>query len=430
MKVLLLSTSLEGGAGGAAYRLHRGLQGLGLASQILIQSEQVNDEAVLSAPNTKLVRLVRGLGRLTANAKIDQLPLKLYPNRNSSSFSLQWMPDSIPARVAQLCPDVINLHWTCGGWMKIETVPKLDRPVVWTLHDMWPFTGGCHYSQNCDRYTNNCGACPQLCSTKDWDLSRWTWKRKAKAWKNLNLTVVTPSTWLAERARSSSLFRDLRIEVFPHGVDTKRYKPIDKCTARKIFDLPQDKLLVLFGAWNPKEHRKGFHLLAGALERLSKGGWKDKIEFVVFGFRQPRDMANFTIKTHFMGKLRDEISMALIYSAADVLVAPSTEEAFGLVIVESLSCGTPVVTFDATGPRDLVEHMRNGFLARAFDTAELSRGIGWVLEDGHRYQRLTHRAREKAEQEFTLEQNARRYQALFSEVVENRNVSANGHRAT
>lgn len=427
MNTLLLSISLKGGAGGAAYRLHQGLQGIGVDSQILVKTKHFDDEAVLLTPNPKLVRLASGLGRLMGNGNMDQLPLKLYRHREQAYFHLQWLPDTIAAKAEQLGPDLINLHWTYGGWMRIETLSKLKKPLVWTLHDMWPFTGGCVYSQDCNRYIERCGACPQLRSYKGRDLSRWVWRRKAKAWRDLDLTAVAPSSWLADCARSSSLFKNVRVEVIPHGIDTGKYKPLAKNAARRAFDLPQDKQLVLFGAWS-NDPRKGFNLLISALKRLAKCGWKDKIELVVFGFRQPGNPLNLGIRTHFIGKLRDETSMVLIYSAADVLVTPSTEETFGLVIVESLSCGTPVVAFDATGPKDLVEHMRNGFLAKPFDVGDLSRGIAWVLEDKDRHQRLSHRARKKVEQEFTLEQYAHRYQELFTEIVENHNALAHGQR--
>ena len=129
--------------------------------------------------------------------------------------------DRVIPKVAQINPDIINLHWISGAFMQIETFSKLKRPLVWTLHDMWGFTGGCHVIGECNRYKASCGACPQLNSSNEWDLSRWVWQRKVKAWKNINLTLVSPSSWLAECARSSSLFQNLRIEVIPHGLDIK-----------------------------------------------------------------------------------------------------------------------------------------------------------------------------------------------------------------
>jgi len=417
MKVLLLSSSLEGGAGGAAYRLHQGIQCSGFTSQILVVKKDVNDPTVIVTPRNKVGKLGTQLCSLTGVGKLDKLPLKFYPQRDGRLFSLQWLGDSIRTKVRQLSPDVINLHWVCSEWMRIETLSKLNRPVVWTLHDMWPFTGGCHYSEKCSRYTASCGACPQLCSTSNWDLSRWVWSRKAKAWKNLNITVVAPSSWLAECARSSSLFKNLRVEMIPNGIDTKTFKPIHRLAAREILDLPKDKQIVLFGAWN-NDPRKGFNLLLQAFESFRNTGLLEKMHLLVFGFHQPNNLPDLGISSQYLGRLSDDILSAVVYSAADVFVAPSLSEAFGLTITESLSCGTPVVAFDTTGQKDIVEHKRNGYLARPFEVEDLARGIAWILEDSQRRKCLAQRAREKATQEYSIDLQAQRYRALFNELVE------------
>lgn len=179
MKPLLISTSDASGAGLAACRLHKGLQSLGVTSQVLVQTKKRGDKEVI-APKTKLGKGIAGL-----KPTLSALPLYLYPQRDSAMFSLPWLPDVVASQVKQLNPDVINLHWIAKGFLQIETIAKFKKPIVWTLHDMWAFTGGCHYDQGCDRYMVSCGSCPQLHSDKDWDLSRWIWQRKAKSWKIL-----------------------------------------------------------------------------------------------------------------------------------------------------------------------------------------------------------------------------------------------------
>jgi glycosyltransferase involved in cell wall biosynthesis len=346
---------------------------------------------------------------------LDRLPLKIYPNHNGL-FSLQWVPDFLPSQVAELNPDLINLHWVCNSFLKIETIPRFKRPIVWTLHDMWPFTGGCFHTNDCDRYTDSCGNCPQLNSRNSRDLSRWVWNRKASAWKDIELTIVTPSSWLADRARSSSLFKNRRIEVIPHGLDLERYKPVNPQLAREMLNLPQDKQIILFGAWI-NTPLKGFHLLQSALQGLNGKGWNERLELVTFGFSRPENEIDLGIKSHYLGRFRDDISLALIYSAADVMVVPSFHESFGLTAVEALACGTPVVAFNATGLIDIVDHQQNGYLAEPYEVEDLELGIAWVLEDDDRYKRLSYRAREKAEQEFSLELQARRYLNLFNEIM-------------
>ncbi|MBN3943676.1 MAG: glycosyltransferase family 4 protein [Nostoc sp.] len=413
MKILHISThDISGGAARAAYRLHTGLQDIGLQSQMLVHEKSSNDKTVV-APK---IRLFQGIAK--AKLTVESLPLKLYRQKKNTPFFTQWLPDRVIPKVAQINPDIINLHWISGGFMQIETFAKLKHPLVWTLHDMWGFTGGCHVTGECDRYKVFCGACPQLNSGNEWDLSRWVWQRKVKAWKNLNLTLVSPSSWLAECARSSSLFQNLRIEVIPHGLDTRKYRPINQHFAREALNLPQDKKLILFGAIEATSDRnKGFHLLQPALQELSKSGWKDDLEVVIFGASQPENPPDLGFKSHYLGHLHDAISLATVYSAADVMLVPSLQESFGQTASESFACGTPVVAFNSTGLKDIVDHQQNGYLAKPYEVEDFGKGITWVLENEQRLQKLSFYARDKAEQEFTLELQARRYSALFQEIL-------------
>jgi glycosyltransferase involved in cell wall biosynthesis len=416
MKVVILNASdLEGGAARAAYRLHLGLQEIGTVSQMLVQAKTSDDKAVITSRN----KLSRAFSKLRPT--LNNLPLQFYLNRDRLTFSSQWLADSVAAQIAELNSDIINLHWVCNGYLQIESIAKfakLNQPLVWTLHDMWAFTGGCHYSKDCERYTDACGACPQLQSSKNWDLSRWIWWRKVKAWKNLNLAIVTPSLWLAKCANSSSLFSNLRVEVIPNGLDTTKYRPISQQVARELLNLPQDKQLVLFGALSAtSDPRKGFHLLQPTLQNLSKSGWAEKIELVIFGSSQAENQIDLGFKSRFLGQLNDDISLALVYSAANVTIVPSIQEAFGQTASESLACGTPVVCFDSTGLKDIVEHQQNGYRAKCFSIDDLAQGIIWVLENKERYQKLCDRARQKAKQEFTLELQASRYLSLFSDLA-------------
>ena len=413
MKVLHLSThDIGGGAARAAYRLHTGLQDIGLQSQMLVQEKSSNDKTVI-APK---IRLFQGIAK--AKLTFESLPLKFYTQKKNTPFFIQWLPDRVIPKVAQINPDIINLHWISGAFMQIETFSKLKRPLVWTLHDMWGFTGGCHVIGECDRYKVSCGACPQLNSINEWDLSRWVWRRKVKAWKNINLTLVSPSSWLAECARSSSLFQDLRIEVIPHGLDTQKYRPINQHFAREALNLPQDKKLILFGAIEATSDRnKGFHLLQPALQELSKAGWKDNFEVVIFGASQPENPPDLGFKTYYLGHLYDDLSLATVYSAADVMLVPSLQESFGQTASESLACGTPVVAFNSTGLKDIVDHQQNGYLANPYEVDDFAKGIAWILENEQRLEKLSFYARKKAEQEFTLELQARRYSALFEEIL-------------
>jgi glycosyltransferase involved in cell wall biosynthesis len=409
MKILHLSSfDVVGGAARAAYRVHQGLLRARVNSQMLVQYKSGED---------KTISTVEGKVNSKIRSFLDATVLKQYPNRQQL-FSPEWFPDVIKSKVEQVNPDIININWVCNGFLKVETLAKLDRPLTWTLQDMWSFTGGCHYSLGCDRYTASCGNCPQLQSGREADLSRSVWQRKTKAWKNLNLTIVAPSEWMATCARASSLFQDIRIEVIPFGLDTTIFRPIDSRIARNLLNLPQEKQLVLFGAIDATaDTRKGFHLLQAALTQLSQTGWSERIELVVFGSSKPNKPVDLGFPIHYLGRLQDDLSLRIAYAAADVMIAPSIEEAFGQTASESLACGTPAIVFTNTGLSDIVEHQQNGYVAKYCNTEDLAQGITWVLDDPERHRTLRCAAREKVEREYTLEVQAIRYLSLFHKIL-------------
>ena len=413
MKVVLLSNDdLKWGAGRAAYRLHQGLRKLEVDSHLLVQTKLSEDETVI-APTTAIAKTLTKV-RPTLNS----LPLKFYPQFDQGVYSPQWIPDRLVHQVKQFSPQIINLHDITLGYIQIETLAKFKQPLVWTLHDMWAFTGGCHYSNGCDRYQESCGACPQLNSQRDWDLSRWIWQRKTKNWHKLNLTIVTLSQWMTDCVKKSSLLQDFPVEMIANGLDLERFKPIDKSLAKKILGLPQEKQIILFGAMNAtSDRRKGFQELYPALKNLNQKKWQDRIQLIVFGASQPQNPPKFGFPTQYLGKLHDDVTLSLVYSAADVFVTPSKEDNLPNTVLESLACGTPCVAFNIGGMPDLIEHQKNGYLAQPFDTSDLARGIQWVLEDSSRYAQLGDRARKKVETEFNQTIQTQRYLSLFNKII-------------
>jgi glycosyltransferase involved in cell wall biosynthesis len=414
MKVVLLSYSdMEGGAARATYRLHQGLISLKINSQMLVRVKSSDNHSVIGNRNVGIRQADNGLCSVA-----DAAPLKYYPNRHNLAYSTQWLPDRISAQLEQLRPDIVNLHWANNGYLQIESLKKIQQPIVWTLHDMWAFTGGCHYSQECDRYTTSCGQCPQLQSHRHHDLSHWIWRRKSNSWKNANLTIVTPSVWLSQCAKASALFQNQRIEVIPNGLDITRYQPIDRVTARKILGLPLNKQLILSGALqSTSDQRKGFHLLQPALQALSQAGWCDRAEIVIMGASKPATPVELGLKVHYLGTLGDDISLAMLYAAVDVFAAPSVQDNLPNTVMEAIACGTPCVAFNIGGMPDMIEHQQNGYLARPYDIADFAQGLAWVLAEPSRHQHLCVRSREKAEQEFSLHHQANRYASLFTELL-------------
>ncbi len=427
MKIVSLSTfDTQGGAARAAYRLHQGLNQISVESWILSKLKYSQDPQVIGAKTTSGIEQIKTGLRLT----LDQLPLKLYRKRGEQLFSPNWLPYKIIPQINQLNPDIINLHWVGAGYVQIETLTKFNQPLVWTLHDMWSFTGGCHYNQECLKFTISCGACPQLGSSKDKDLSRQIWKRKYKAWQDLNLTVVTPSQWLANAAGASKLFANKKISVIPYGLDIETYRPIDRTTARKLLKLPTNKQLILFLSLSAtSDRRKGFHLLQPALQQLSQTSWQSELELMVVGASEPKNPPKLGFKSHYLGVLNDDLTLALAYSAADVFVAPSIQDNLPNTVLEAIACGTPCVAFDIGGMPDMIEHQQNGYLAQPYEVDDLAQGIRWTLEDRARTQKLSLRAREKAEQEFALSIQARRYQQLYQSILAASNSSTAHHEA-
>ncbi|MFN3533342.1 MAG: glycosyltransferase family 4 protein [Candidatus Brocadia sp.] len=410
MKILIVNTyDIDGGAARAAYRLHRALLEAGVDSRMLVQTKKSDDYTVIG-PETKLEKALSIIRPF-----IDSLPTHFYKNKTKTLFSVAWLPFSnVIKKINQLKPDIVHLHWIAGGMMRIEDIAKIKAPIVWSLHDMWAFTGGCHYDEECGGYEKKCGICKVLGSKKENDLSRKIWHRKEKIFSKIpNMTVVGLSKWLAECAQKSTLFRDKKVVNLPNPINTNAFKPFDKDNARELWSLPKNKKLVLFGAVNSTgDLRKGFKELSAALRKIECSDF----ELVVFGSTQPQNPPDFGFKTHYLGHLHDDISLVTLYSAVDVVVVPSLQENLSNTIMESLSCGTPVVAFDIGGNSDMIEHKMNGYLAKPFDTDDLANGIYWVLNTTN-YDKLCQNAQEKVIKDFDSRVVAKKYVDLYQEVI-------------
>ena len=409
---LLVNTYDQGGGAAiAARRLHRGLRAIGVASRLLVQSRR-GDEPGVIGPTGPLGRAAAWL-----RPRLDSLPARLHPRRRGDAFSPAWLPDRLGRDVAALAPDLVHLHWVTHGFARIESLARLGRPLVWTLHDAWPFTGGCHLPLDCVRYRDACGACPALGSRAEHDLSRRVWERKRVAWRGLPLTVVTPSRWVAERVRQSGLLGGARCEVIPNGLDLERFRPTDRGAARARFGLPPDRLaLVCGGAGIARDANKGLPLLAAALRALPAER-RARIEVLVFGTTRGDRLPDAGLPLRDLGFIHDEVTLAALYSAADLFVAPSRFETLGYTVMEAMACGTPCVAFDVGGVSDVVEHQRTGWLAPVADAEHLAAGLAWVMEDDGRRRALGARGRAKVEAEFELLCVARRHAELYAQVL-------------
>jgi glycosyltransferase involved in cell wall biosynthesis len=414
MKTLFLSSSdLSGGAARAAHWLARGLVNNGEELSVCVQEKTGTNPRVWQVKKSnagKFLDMIR--------PHLDVLPLSFYPLRKKGPWSLNWMPNSkLRSAICELNPDIINLHWVGGGFVPISLLSLINKPIVWSLYDMWPFTGGCHYDNSCGKFVDSCGSCPQLISGHR-DLSSRIHAKKMKYWQDIPMTIVAPSSWLAEEARKSSLFKNLRVEVIPHGTDLNVYSPLNKDYAKEILGLQKSRRYVLFGAGSGiGDTRKGYQYLQPALEILRAMGGFEDVSLLIFGEDEPIDPPKLGFPVHYVGRLHDDISLSVLYSAADVTVTPSMQEAFGMTASESMACGTPVVAFGASGPLDVIDPKIDGYLARPYEIGDLAYGLSWIL-DSTRSETLSRACRIKCELKFDLIKVSRQYSRLYQELIE------------
>lgn len=411
MKILSVSFSdIRGGAARAAYRLHRGLCLTGVDSLMLVQQKDSDDQRVVS-PSTRT-----GKGFAILGPELDRLPASLYPNRVYGNWSVNWLPNGTVAKINSLKPDLCHLNWVGNGMLPMAQIQGIKCPVVWTFHDMWPFTGGCHYDNDCGRYMTQCSKCPQLKSWWDYDISRWGWGTKKRAWQRKSYTVITPSRWMAGVARSSAILHGARIETIPYGIDTGIFKPVDKDAARRILNLPLGKKIILFGAFSPgSDKRKGAVHLCQALNCLKEQMPSEDLTVAIFGHQGGDSLAGSAFPVIPTGYLHDEQTLTLLYSAADLQVVPSLQDNLPNTVLESMACGTPVVAFNIGGMPDMIDHKMNGYLAEPFVPSGLADGIKWTL---HHKAGLGSTAREKIMSEFTTELSVKNHMNIYRQLIE------------
>lgn len=370
-------TDLGGGAGMSSYRLHRALVARGLDSVFLVSRKFSTDPTVREAfpPRFSVVRRL-------LRERLDRLPLAFYPRRQQTDFSAPWLNWGLSRAAVREKADVIHLHWTNLGFMGPDELARFDQPVLWSLKDMWPFTGGCHYAGSCDHFTRNCGQCPVLGSPRERDLTRRQFLRKQALYRQVPFAYACLSRQALELAGTSPLLQGHRGHFLPIGVDLDRFKPVEQVVARRVLGLPETGFLVAFGALRLDDLRKGGDLVATMAERLAQRIDPTQVTFVTFGSGSaPAHFGPF--KVHPLGLLRDETSMTLALAAANVTLVPSREDAGPSITIESLACGTPVVGYPVGTNRDLVESGKNGYLAQPFSADALADGVIWALGSQH-----------------------------------------------
>jgi glycosyltransferase involved in cell wall biosynthesis len=420
LRVVHLNTVAgSGGAGVAVQRIHHSLVNAGVLSRLLVMHHHGSDEDVREyqlppSHNSRAARLAHRWRRWRiAREQAPYVDTLAQGNFNTDRSNVHGGD-----LIQQLLPtDIIHLHWVAQfvDWTTFFSHLPPDVPVVWSLHDMNPFTGGCHYNQECPRYRNQCGKCPQLDSNRNKDLSRLVWNRKGAALNRLRtgqLTIAVHSEWFRQLAQSSSLFREFPIKLVPLGLDTNTFRPQDKQTCRAELGIDPDADVLLFVAVNTTTPRKGFEYLKDALEAVKN---RKRLQLVSVGRKKISPVTS--IPHHHLGYIKDASMMAKIYGAADVFIMPSLYETFGQVAAEALACKTPVVAFDSGGVREVVRHEQTGYLAPVRDTEALATYLDKLLGDPDLRQRFGENGYQLIHQQFTLAHMAAGYREVYESAI-------------
>jgi glycosyltransferase involved in cell wall biosynthesis len=399
MKILIVnSNDIIGGASRAAFRLHQSLLSEGVNSKMLVQHKKCNIPSVIST-NSKIRKIFINPFR----PALDHILMKFIGAK--VLFSSSYLPFSeIIKQINHINPDIVHLHWITGGMMTIEDLSKINTPIVWSLHDMWAFTDGFHYDGYYDVCSNRGTSMPKNF------LSDKVFYRKQEAYSKIsNITIIGLSKWMSDCAKNSSLLKNKKHINLPNLIDTSIFRPFDKKKSKELWNIKSNKKIILFGTLNAADDpRKGFSQLSNALCQLTIRN----VELVIFGSRKPKNSIDFGFKTHYLGSLDNDESLAQLYSAADVMVVPSLQENLSNSIMESLACATPVVGFNIGGNKDMIEHKKNGYLAEPFDVTDLKNGIEWTLKND-----LSKKAREKVLSNFDSKIVVKKYVNLYKNIL-------------
>jgi glycosyltransferase involved in cell wall biosynthesis len=404
MRIIHLNSSdlKGGGAAIAANRLHNALRNEGIDSKMFVKEKTTNDEHViesnLSIPH-KLIGKVYG---------------KIRKNYKHQGFVSDYLPSpGIVNQVKQLKPDLIHLHYIANKFISPAILKQFDVPLVWTLHDVWPLTGGCHYvPPGCEKFKSQCGNCPVINKNIEKDPSYRQFNLKKLVYKkHPKIVFISPSKYFKDLGDDSALLQQHTIRVVPNGIQTNIFTPITKQEARENLKLEPNKKYVAVGA-NAilDDTRKGFHFLAEALGKIND----PNIHLLIFGSDRKKAEVPENVSYTILGIVKSQVTLRDIYAAADVVAVPSKRETFGLTAAEAMASGTSVVAFDTTGLKDIITHKEDGYLAKPFDTSDYAKGIQFVLEHGDS---LHSKARTKIVNEYKMDLVAKEHITVYQEII-------------
>ncbi len=409
MRVLIVNTSERtGGAAVAANRLMMALNNNGVKAKMLVRDKESDSLTVVGLPKSPMLNWHFLWERLVIffHCRFSRKHLFEIDLANSGS-------DITKLREFQEA-DVIHLHWINQGMLSLSGIRKIlksGKPVVWTMHDIWPATAICHLTLNCRNFTTRCHNCRLLPGKgSSSDLSTSVWRKKEKMLEDSSIYFVTCSHWLEQEAKASALLRGQKIVSIPNPIDTHIYRSGDKQTARKNLGLPEDKRLILFVSQRVTNKNKGMDYLIDACRQL-----KD-YELVILGGHAEEVVDQLPLKAHPLGYVNDERRIVEIYQAVDVFVLPSLSENLPNTIMEAMACGVPCVGFKVGGIPEEIDHKRNGYVAEYRDSDDLARGIRWILSEAD-YDQLSQEAVRKVAHSYSQQSVAISYLDVYHQAM-------------
>jgi glycosyltransferase involved in cell wall biosynthesis len=406
MKILHINQSdIVGGASISGYRLHQALLGQGIDSKLIVGGKKTSSDRVTTIPKRDF-RREKLVSRITDQMGFHYVHI-------SGTFKIQ-------AQRFYQEADLLNLHNLHSDYFNYLALPTLTqaKPAVWTLHDMWSFTGHCSYSYDCDRWKAGCGACPypETYPPIKKDISAWEWKLKNWLYARSRLAIVAPSKWLYEQIKQSMFAQHAPLHYIPHGIDTETYQPLDAAKCREVLGIPVEKKILMFGAQALNNRRKGSDLLISALQQLPTA-LKSQVLLLILGGEGDAIGEQTEIEVINLGYVSNDRFKAIAYSAADLFILPTRADNLPLVLQESMACGTPMISFDLGGIPDLVRPGITGELACAEDASHLSEQIARLLEDNELRQEMSANCRAIAVSEYPLDLQAQRYIQVYQQLL-------------
>jgi glycosyltransferase involved in cell wall biosynthesis len=410
MKVLIINyNDTKGGAAIATYRIHKSLLKLGVNSRFLVYRKFSNDKTV-EGPENIFVKYYRLLRQRFSSLLYFPF-IKTKNVFNSASF----LSSNLSKFINDSDYDIVHLNWINYDFISIEDIAKISKPIIWTLHDMWAFCGAEHLSwdiQYIDGYKKKLLFFNML----NIDLNSIVWERKKKSWKN-PIHIVTPSKWLSDCVNKSFLMKDWPTTIINNPIDTKLWHNIGRNIAREKYGFKSDEKIIFFSTSESlKNYNKGFDLLLESLITLRNLNFK----LLIIGPLEKKLNVVVPFNFIFFDKINSENKLIELYSCANLVVIPSRQESLSYVAIEALTCSCPVVAFDNSGIKDVVKHMENGYLARAYDTTDFANGIELILNNDQLAESFSNNGRQFSLS--NLDQNiiAAKYKDLYSKIINQR----------